>query len=731
MTKKSSLAKKFPKPILFILITTILILTAQNTHARPTQTNLLADDPIISEFMADNETYNTDQDDNHEDWIEIHNPDSSPINMSGWQLQDGGDTWTFPSVTIPANGYLLIWASGNDLSDPNSELHTNFKLAASGEYLGLLNPSGTIISEFAPEYPRMFADETYGISSSGTEGYLDTPTPNAANSGLGSGYPPIVPPFTDRIYTVGETVNFDVDVFDQDDDVTSAAASNLPNGITFDPNTYEFTGTITQAGDITTEVTFTDATDKSDSGEFKWRVFESLSNPKVLLNEYNAVSNNNLLGDGSGSDSFFGSVEGNGGDWLEIIVLKDNLDMRNWTIELWDRDNSDELRQQTDTFTIADRATFASIPSGTIITISEDLDDDISYDPQNDDWTISIQSKNSGDGSFITGQSDFDVNADAQVIIIRDENGNLAAPVAGETDAWDTLNGGVSPKEILVLCTNPSNTIISATDYLDIADTSTFGSPNKCNGSTQSLTAIQSSSPSPLGDPEYGPIVFSQIAYNLPGTTVEFFMLTNITPNTVRFYDPANPSNVWVIKGVRDPDGIDDYQFDTGIEMAGNSRALLVNREPDTFRTQFNVPSDIPIFGPFGGELNDDYERIRLKKPLTPDADGNFRYEVVDFVPYDDDPDLGWPTLPDDGGAVLFRIDNTKSGIFSQNWTSYEDWDSWEDPRSAITLTSMQTDPSVNNLSINKTSLASILLTLAISLTIAVLHTRKKQRNIL
>ena len=50
----------------------------------------------------------------------------------------------------------------------------------------------------------------------------------------------------------------------------------------------------------------------------------------VILNEYNAVIGSKFLGGGDGSDSYFGKVEGNGGDWFELVVITDQLDMRNW-----------------------------------------------------------------------------------------------------------------------------------------------------------------------------------------------------------------------------------------------------------------------------------------------------------------------------------------------------------------------------------------------------------------
>ena len=39
--------------------------------------------PVISEFMADNQSTLADEDGQYSDWIEIHNPTAAAINLSG------------------------------------------------------------------------------------------------------------------------------------------------------------------------------------------------------------------------------------------------------------------------------------------------------------------------------------------------------------------------------------------------------------------------------------------------------------------------------------------------------------------------------------------------------------------------------------------------------------------------------------------------------------------------
>src|SRR5688572_29769623 len=112
-------------------------------------------EPVISEFMASNQNGITDENGSRPDWIEVRNPDATPVSMSGWALTDSAGNpqkWLFPAVTIPANGYLLVFASGNDRRTVGQNLHTNFSLSAGGEYLALVRPDGTRSTEWSPAY---------------------------------------------------------------------------------------------------------------------------------------------------------------------------------------------------------------------------------------------------------------------------------------------------------------------------------------------------------------------------------------------------------------------------------------------------------------------------------------------------------------------------------------------------------------------------------------------------
>jgi len=141
--------------------------------------------PYISEFMALNSTTITDENGDYSDWIEIHNPTAQAINLKGWFLTDDSlemKKWTFPEIQLTSDSYIIVFASGDNKTDPAKKLHTNFKLSGSGEYLALVEPDGKTKScAFSPSFPEQYPDVSYGLFNSEWQ-YFTIPTPGKANS---------------------------------------------------------------------------------------------------------------------------------------------------------------------------------------------------------------------------------------------------------------------------------------------------------------------------------------------------------------------------------------------------------------------------------------------------------------------------------------------------------------------------------------------------------------------
>lgn len=171
--------------------TTTYTLTATNAQGTSTAnvliTVIIPGEPVISEFSADSDGTFPDEDGDSSDWIEIYNPSASTAILTDYYLSDdpGNLTkWRLPDTTLDPLTHLIVFASGKDRAIDGSELHTNFSLRASGEYLALTKQTPTgilILTEFNP-YPSQLAGYSYGLNPDGTTySYFQNPSPNNTN----------------------------------------------------------------------------------------------------------------------------------------------------------------------------------------------------------------------------------------------------------------------------------------------------------------------------------------------------------------------------------------------------------------------------------------------------------------------------------------------------------------------------------------------------------------------
>ncbi len=138
----------------------------------------------ISEFTASNSSSLDDGYGQNPDWIELHNPNATAIDLNGYGLSDTAATplkWLFPAGSvIPAHGHLIVFASGNATSlDPAGNLHASFSLSSSSESVVLAAPNGSILDSIL-NYPAQCDDLAYGRAIDGTLGFL-SPTPRDYN----------------------------------------------------------------------------------------------------------------------------------------------------------------------------------------------------------------------------------------------------------------------------------------------------------------------------------------------------------------------------------------------------------------------------------------------------------------------------------------------------------------------------------------------------------------------
>ena len=143
---------------------------------------------VINEFLAANGTGLADENASQEDWIELHNAGSTPVNLIGWALTDDPDDlakWIFPSRSLAPGGYLVVFASRKNRTAATGNLHTNFTLNENGGYLALVSPESPRVAVSAFTYPEQRTDHSFGPQSGGGLRYFRPATPNATN-GTGS-----------------------------------------------------------------------------------------------------------------------------------------------------------------------------------------------------------------------------------------------------------------------------------------------------------------------------------------------------------------------------------------------------------------------------------------------------------------------------------------------------------------------------------------------------------------
>lgn len=145
---------------------------------------------VLNEVLASNDTVNTDENGEFDDWVELYNPTEEDIVLDGWVLEDAESEHELPSsAVVPAGGLLLIWCDGSPEQGP---LHAPFSLSRSAETVTLTGPDGTLVDQLAwgaaDSGFLLFGEQTTDVSlarlpDGGAWLEDDSPTPGASNDG--------------------------------------------------------------------------------------------------------------------------------------------------------------------------------------------------------------------------------------------------------------------------------------------------------------------------------------------------------------------------------------------------------------------------------------------------------------------------------------------------------------------------------------------------------------------
>ena len=138
-------------------------------------------DVVINEFLAGSENCCGSDifDGNTEDFVELYNYGTEPININGWGFSDtdGLITTIAPDTSIAPGDFLVLWYTG----DNNGFPEINEKLSKDGETIYIADADGNpIISyDFGPQTD----DISYGRNPDGSDTweYFSNPTPGTTN----------------------------------------------------------------------------------------------------------------------------------------------------------------------------------------------------------------------------------------------------------------------------------------------------------------------------------------------------------------------------------------------------------------------------------------------------------------------------------------------------------------------------------------------------------------------
>lgn len=127
---------------------------------------------FINELMSANTVTFIDDDNLPDDWIEIYNAGSEPVDLAGLFMTDdiqNPSKHQFVSgspeiTTVPPGGFKIVWADDSLSQGP---MHVNFTLPSTGGFIGLYQETNGSSGAFfvtvdTMTYPQLALDKSYG-----------------------------------------------------------------------------------------------------------------------------------------------------------------------------------------------------------------------------------------------------------------------------------------------------------------------------------------------------------------------------------------------------------------------------------------------------------------------------------------------------------------------------------------------------------------------------------------
>ncbi len=283
-------------------------------YVTPGASNNPAPVPVaINEWMASNTRTlaNPGNANRYDDWFELFNFGTTAINLSGYFLTDdlgGNDRWRIPDgTTIPARGFLLVWADNNapGTNGMDAALHAGFQLRRSGDEIGLYDPAGLLVD--AVTFPTQTSDVSQGRYADGNFAgvfhFMTNATPGTTNLIGGNLHTPALATITNFTLDEGTLLTFTNTATDADTPaqmLTFSLAAGAPFGASVHPTTGVFTwvpvelqGGITHS--ITVQVSDNGQPARADTRTFTVTVNKVNSPPAIAALETQTVDEETAL----------------------------------------------------------------------------------------------------------------------------------------------------------------------------------------------------------------------------------------------------------------------------------------------------------------------------------------------------------------------------------------------------------------------------------------------------
>ncbi|MBI4235620.1 lamin tail domain-containing protein [Candidatus Peregrinibacteria bacterium] len=193
-------------------------------------------------------------DGSNDEWIELYNVTNSPVDLSGWYIEDDSETvYMIESGVLAAHGYFVIEDTEEAVSSYKAQVVTGLSLANAGDSLVLKNKTGQVIDSvntsggawFAGNSTSKASMERINPSSSGNDasnwatalssngekgrnGKAILGTPGSYNSNFGGSGPEVFIEPSETIAYSGDELVFEVAVKDVTDFYAYGFELNYP-----------------------------------------------------------------------------------------------------------------------------------------------------------------------------------------------------------------------------------------------------------------------------------------------------------------------------------------------------------------------------------------------------------------------------------------------------------------------------------------------------------------------